>query len=104
VDFGEALHALKNGKLVRRDATAWDGTWLVLIPGSQFTIAADRPLGLAAPHLAGDGATYRPHLDLCTFCGGEATLGPWSGTDADLLAEDWIVMPDVSRTCAERGE
>jgi hypothetical protein len=92
VDFGQALTALKAGKRVRRDFWA-TSMFLVLIPGSTVTIQADRPLGIAAPHLIGDEARYRPHLDVCTFSGGVPTLGPWAKLDDDIVAEDWSEMP-----------
>ena len=92
MDFGEALAALKDGKRVRRETWA-TGMWLVLVPASQFEITGNRPLGQAAPHLVGDTAHYRAHLDVCVFSGGVPTLGPWARLDDDVLAEDWSVMP-----------
>lgn len=94
MDFGDALKALKDGKRVRREHWA-NGMWLVLVPGSQFEITAGRPLGQAAPHLVGDTAHYRAHLDVCVFSGGTPILSPWARLDDDVLAEDWSVMPQV---------
>lgn len=92
MDFGEALAALKEGKRLRRNSWA-AGCWMVLVPGSIFTIEADRPLGKAAPHLVGDQAQYRPHIDMCTFWAGVPTLGPKIWADEDVLSDDWELMP-----------
>jgi hypothetical protein len=92
VNFGEALPALKDGRRLRRSAWAI-GCWMVLVPGSTFTVEADRPLGKAAPHLVGDQANYWPHVDMCVFQAGVPSLGPKVWADDDILADDWELMP-----------
>lgn len=104
MDFGKALAELKRGQRVMRETERWRGRELLLVPGSEITIAADRPLGRAMPAVVGESASYAPHIDLCTWWGGKATLSPWAATDEDLLAEDWIVMPDVSGYGSKEGE
>lgn len=90
--FGAAIDVLKEGGRVTR--TAWvadlghDGIpSLVLIPGSQFTVEAERPLGRGAPELIGHTVEYQPHIDLITP---DRTLAPWTPVHADLLAGDWV--------------
>lgn len=101
MNFGQALEILKAGGRVRREFWA-NGMWLVLVPASGFEITADRPLGQAAPHLVGDRAQCRAHLDVCIFSGGVPSLGPWSRIDDDVLADDWEAMPDMrQRTTGE---
>lgn len=89
MDFGTALTALKNGQRVTR--TGWNGAgqWLILVPGSTITVAADRPLGIAAPDLIGQQVAYAPHVDIYTVQG---TLVPWLASQTDGLAEDWIIV------------
>jgi hypothetical protein len=87
VNFGEALDLLQNGTRVARRNWA-DGMWLVLVPGSTITVAADRPLGQAAPDMVGQQVQYQPHIDKMTADG----LVPWAPTHNALLAEDWYVV------------
>jgi len=86
MDFGQALDALKNGQRVSRAGWNGDGMWLVLVPGSTITVAADRPLGSAAPELVGQAVEYRTHIDLKTVDG---EIVPWVASQTDLLADDW---------------
>jgi hypothetical protein len=62
------------------------GMWLVLVPGSRITVAADRPLGKVAPELVGVELDYRPHIDMKTVDG---QIVPWVASQSDLLAGDW---------------
>jgi hypothetical protein len=86
MDFGQALTALKDGQRVTRDGWNGKGMWLVLVPGSTITVAADRPLGQVAPELVGSALEYRPHVDMKTADG---QIVPWVASQTDLLAEDW---------------
>lgn len=87
MDFGDALRALKDGKRVGR--MSWPETsWLVLVPGSNITVDADRPLGKAAPHLVGGPISYRPHIDKVREGDG---MEPWCPSQNALLADDWEV-------------
>jgi hypothetical protein len=94
VAFGVALEALKLGRRITR--TGWDDAyrWLVLIPGSTFTVEAGRPVAIAAPSLIGNPLEYGAHID--QFQGG--VLAPWAATSADLLADDWRILPGGSVT------
>lgn len=87
MDFGQALGALKSGGRVSREGWNGKGMWLVLVPGSTITVAADRPLGVAAPELAGRTVEYRAHIDMRTV---NDEIVPWVASQTDLLAEDWL--------------
>lgn len=92
-EFGTALRLLRHGRLVTRRAWAASNPappWLVLVPGSTITVDPDRPLGRAAPELAGEPVSYAPHIDIVTNAGGQRTLQPWVPTSGDLLAVDWV--------------
>ncbi len=88
MNFGDALHALKGGARIRR-ATWPAGYWMILVPGSSFTVEQGRPLGDAIPSLVGHAAQYRPHIDMCVHSADTATLGPAYWLDQDILADDW---------------
>lgn len=90
ISFGAALMLLKDGRRVSR--LDWAGPnmpWLVLVPGSTFTIAADRPMGQAAPELVDKTISYQPHIDIVS---GDAVACPWLPSTVDLLAEDWTTV------------
>lgn len=86
MNFGEALDVLKSGTRVARDGWNGRGMWLVLVPGSSITVAADRPLGIVAPELVGATLQYRSHIDMKTVDG---EIVPWVAPQSDLLADDW---------------
>ena len=89
MDFGEALHALEAGKRVQLPGGNPD-IWLALVPGSTITVAADRPLGIAAPELVGRQVQYSPHVDI--HCA-DGSIAPWGGpTMGNLFSRDWQVV------------
>jgi hypothetical protein len=90
MDIGGAVAALREGKRVATSAMRGYGAWLVLVPGSTITVAADRPLGIAAPELVGAVVDYCAHIDIH---GADGSIQPWGGaTLQHLLADDWEVL------------
>jgi hypothetical protein len=89
MDFGAALSALRDGERVAREGWNGRGMWLILVPGSNITVSADRPLGAAAPELVGETVEYQPHIDMRTAQG---SIVPWLASQTDLLAEDWVIV------------
>lgn len=87
MNFSEALVELKANKKLTR--TGWNGKnmWVYLVPGSTFPVAEGRPLASFLP--VGQEVNYRPHVDLLAADG---TLGVWTVSQNDLLAEDWEVV------------
>lgn len=90
MDFGEALDMLRGGRRVERLGWNGKGMFLVLVPGSQIEVTADRPLGKAAPEMVGRTIGYHPHIDMVTAQG---TMVPWLASQTDILAGDWRVVP-----------
>lgn len=88
--FGEALDLLRAGKRVARTHWAQAGVWIFLVPGSTFTVAADRPMGKANPELVGRDVSYRSHIDVHNADG---SVEPWVATSTELLATDWYEVP-----------
>lgn len=92
-NFGQALETLKEGGRVTRSAWVLDPVpgfpFVYLVPGSRFTVEAERPMGQAAPELVGKTVDYSPHIDIMSA---EHQSQPWTPTTADLLAEDWITV------------
>jgi hypothetical protein len=91
MSFSDAIAALKQGCRVAREGWNGNGMFLLLVPGSTITPTADRPLGIAAPELVGKSVQYQPHIDMFTAQG---TLVPWVASQTDMLAEDWMVLPN----------
>lgn len=95
MNFGAALDQLKTGARIARAGWNGAGQWLILVPGSTITVDADRPLGKAAPELVGQQVSYAPHVDIFTT---DRRLFPWTPSQSDQLAEDWMVVGPVSFT------
>lgn len=82
--YSEALDLMREGAAVRR--AHWPPEKIVfLVPGSEFQVAADRPMGKALPHLVGKTVRYHEHID--TALGNQ--VGVWQQTIIDVNAEDW---------------
>lgn len=87
--IGQAVKEMQYGKRVCRSGWNGKGMFLILVPGSSIPVAADRPLGRAAPELVGQTMEYLPHVDMKTADG---KLVPWLCSQTDLLAVDWQVV------------
>lgn len=83
-DFGVALHALKNGKRVRRLGWNSPNQWVYYVPGGEYK--TQTPVARA---VFGETATYRPYFAIKTVQGDVAT---WTPSTSDALAEDWIMV------------
>lgn len=85
MDFSKALEAIKSGQKVGR--SDWkNASYVFLVNGSTFTVNR-APLSLILPE--GTEVTYRPHIDMM---GTDGTVGTWSPSMVDVLAEDWVVV------------
>lgn len=89
MDFSDALTAIKDGETVNRAGWNGKGMWLYLVPGSEFPVEAQRPIGLAAPELVGQTVSYHGHIDMRTAAG---DFVPWVASQSDLLADDWQIV------------
>lgn len=85
--FGGALAALKAGAKVARAGWNGDGMFVYLVPGSTFAVNRAPLLGI---YPEGTPINYRPHIDMRTADG---SCVPWLASHADLLADDWSVIP-----------
>ena len=83
LDFGGALVALKEGKMVRRQGWNGKGMFLFLVPGSKFVVNRPPLLGI---YPEGTEVTYLPHIDMKTATG---EIVPWLASQSDVLATDW---------------
>lgn len=86
MNFGNALEALKSGKRVAREGWIGKGMFLYLVSGSTFTVNREPLMSIL-----GEGAEvqYHAHVDMKTAQG---YVVPWLCSQADMLAEDWVVV------------
>jgi hypothetical protein len=87
MNFGGAIEALKDGKIVARKGWNGKGMWLVLVTSSpKITTTEGSPY-----HSAGVlKTTIDAHIDMYTAGG---TMQPgWLASQADILAEDWSIL------------
>ncbi len=62
---------------------------IVLVPGSEIVVTADRPLGRALPEAVGQTLTYGAHFDVVRADG---CVQVWAPLHSDLLADDWYMV------------
>lgn len=94
MDFGQALHALKEGRRVARAGWNGKGMFVFLVPGSNFTVNREP---LASIVGMGTEITYRPHIDMKDA---EGKVVPWLASQTDILADDWSLVPIAVRADA----
>lgn len=87
--IGWAVNEMQSGGRVRRAGWNGKGMYLFLVPGSNFVVQGDRPMGIACPELVNTEVTYHAHVDMMTAQG---YVVPWLCSQADLLATDWELV------------
>lgn len=88
MNFGHALVMLKHGEKVARAGWNGKGMFLFLVPGSTFKVNRPPLLGI---YPEGTEVEYHPHIDMKTAQG---YVVPWLASQADVLAEDWMIVAD----------
>lgn len=88
MNFGHALVMLKRGEKVARAGWNGKGMFLFLVPGSTFKVSRPPLLGI---YPEGAEVEYHPHIDMKTAQG---YVVPWLASQADVLAEDWLIVAD----------
>lgn len=86
LSFSDALVAIKEGKRLAREGWNGKGMFVFLVAGSRFKVNRKPLLG---PFPEGRDVVYRGHIDLVAADG---SVGPWSASNTDLLADDWVVV------------
>lgn len=98
MDFGQAIAALKEGKLVAREGWNGKGMFLVLAGGYSVPKENLRPNSpINAEFLESRGLTEMvilPHIDMWTVnaSGRQAYLPGWLASQSDMLASDWHIV------------
>ena len=76
MDFGQALRALKECKLVARAGWNGKGMWLILVESYQVGYHP--------------GVLGRPLLPWIGMKTADGSFVPWLASQGDMLAEDWV--------------
>jgi len=84
--FSAALEQIKAGRRLAR--AGWNGKdmFIFLVAGSTFRVNRAPLLGI---YPEGTEVAYHAHIDMKTAQG---YVVPWLASQADLLADDWIVV------------
>lgn len=88
-DFGTAITHLKAGRKVARKGWNGKGMFIILVPGS----IGVKPVVNTPCSKAGitDKVNIEQHIDMHNAQG---SMQPgWNASQADMLAEDWVILP-----------
>lgn len=86
MNFGQAIEAMKEGKLVARSGWNGKGMFIFLVPGSTFVVNRAPLLGIFPE---GTVINYRSHIDMYDA---EGMVVPWVAAHQDIMGEDWTVL------------
>ena len=87
ITFGHALEALSEGNKVARAGWNGKGMWLIRVPGSVgVELNPNSPYYKAGLR----NVDIEPHIDMFNAAG---KMQPgWNPSQADLEAEDWVIV------------
>ena len=85
INFGQAIEALKNGKKVARKGWNGKGMWLFIIQGSNDIAKLN---GYGFGEMLNE-PTFRDAIFMKTV---DNQLVPWTASQSDVLAEDWLIV------------
>lgn len=89
MSFSLALAAVRGGKRVAREGWNGKGMFIFLVGGSTFTVNREPLLSILGE---GTEVQYHGHIDMKTAQG---YIVPWLASQADMLADDWSIVPDA---------
>lgn len=86
MNIGKALEALDDGKAVQRQGWNGAGLFVYRVPAASYPAQT----GVAKAYFGEDALVpYQAYLAMKTADG---TVVPWTASQTDLQAEDWIVL------------
>ncbi len=88
--FEEVLPYIKSGSLAARSGWNGKGMYVFLVNGSKFTVNRE-PLVSMFPE--GTEIEYTPHIDM-KYADGR--IGPWLASQLDIMADDWMLVPNAT--------
>lgn len=107
LDFGAAISALKLGRKVRRSGWNGKGMWLIMMPSMELppyrSQSESKKVNDRTAKIIGEDTPFYcdPYIVMWTASG---TWQPgWIASQADMLAEDWEVLPESHRPTSWKG-
>ena len=92
-DFGEAIRQLKNGKKVARNGWNGKGMYVFLATGVNFHTEADLSEFNPVRTEEFNELNAVEVSDMLVLRTAQGTLQPgWLASQADMLAEDWVIL------------
>lgn len=82
MNFGQAIEAIKQGKSVQREGWNGKNMHIFLEPHFEFLIPAGA--------FRGKVRKYEPVI--CMWTTQQTTQPGWTASQADILAEDWLII------------
>jgi len=86
MNFGQAVHYIKEGYKVAREGWNGKSMFIFLVPGSTFKVNRPPLLGI---YKEGTEISYHAHIDMKTATG---EIVPWLASQSDMLSEDWSIV------------
>lgn len=84
LSFSEVIRGIKEGKRYARSGWNGKGMFVFLVPGSNFKVNREPLLSILGKNTEVD---YHGHIDTRT---GNGQIVPWTCSQTDMLAEDWM--------------
>lgn len=84
LNFGEALEAVKEGKLIAREGWNGKNMYLYHVPANTYPTVTD-----VARKEFGDYVPYGAYIAMKTA---QNNVVPWLASQTDVLAEDWTIL------------
>lgn len=84
MNFGQAIEFMKMGAMVCREGWNGKGMFLYYVPKGMYPSRT-----VVAKKMFGEEVDYAPYIAMKTVQG---NVTPWQPSQADVLAEDWLVI------------
>ena len=85
MDFGDALHAIKDGKKVARKGWNGRGMFIYYVPPGNYAPCTDIARSLTKNGLV-------PYGDYIAIKTAQGNVVPWTPSQTDVLADDWVII------------
>lgn len=95
MNFGQAIEALKNGQRVAREGWNGKGMWIALMPALSLPPRSSQKPGAKVndrtAKFIGDDTPLNCQPYLVMWTAQQLWQPGWLASQADILAEDWII-------------
>lgn len=98
MNFGDAIAALKAGRMVGRSGWNGKGMYLYYVPANSYpaqTEVAKSYWSNRNPELTADGIPLVPYGAYIAMKTAQENVVPWLASQTDVLAEDWEDLSSI---------